>query len=81
MGRVADQDAFLARLGLALAESSRLDLAHLRLRVVPTVVLVDRGGHALFVHEGVIGLAEQARVLEAIENQTRTMGAGSRGGV
>jgi thioredoxin-related protein len=50
----ADQEIFVAAVGLAKTEYVSLDLSALKVRSVPTVVLVDESGRVLFSREGYV---------------------------
>jgi thioredoxin-related protein len=64
----SDQQSLVASLNLASDEFKHLDLKRLRLKNVPTVVLVDRAGLVLFSREGYVDDAALAQIREATVN-------------
>ena len=59
----ADETKFAAALGLSAGAVIRMDLDPLRLRVVPTTVLVDSHGAVLYSTEGEVSADDRAAVL------------------
>ncbi len=67
----AGADVFVASLGLQPSEVLRVNVSTLRVRVVPTVVVVDRFGRILYVREGVVPASATVPVLDAVRAATR----------
>lgn len=57
---------FARAIGLSPSAVQRLDLSQLRLRAVPTVVVVTSAGAAVYVHEGVVTDADVAAATSAV---------------
>lgn len=57
---------FARAIGLSPSAVQRLDLSRLRLRAVPTVVVVTSAGAAQYVHEGVVTDADAAAATAAV---------------
>jgi hypothetical protein len=53
--------------GLERSEVSALDLSSLRLKIVPSVVLVDRSGRILYSHEGLIDEDGSVAIRRAVD--------------
>jgi len=60
------QQAFAGARGLEANEHLAIDLSKLRVRSLPTVVLVDRTGRVLYAKEGLIDSEGQAAIQQAI---------------
>jgi hypothetical protein len=65
----ASHDEFAGDLGLPPSAVHRQDLNQLRLRAVPTVVVVDARGLVVYVHEGVVTEAAAAAAIAAVRQQ------------
>jgi hypothetical protein len=65
--RIVDQQALIDAVGLERSEVSALDLSSLRLKIVPSVVLVDRSGRILYSHEGLIDEDGSVAIRRAVD--------------
>jgi hypothetical protein len=65
--RLVDQQALIEAVGLQSSEVSSFDLSSLRLKIVPSVVLVDRSGRILYSREGVIDEDGGVAIRRAVE--------------
>src|SRR5262249_28025702 len=65
-GAHADDEGTYARdVGVDAAHLVRLDITTLKVKLVPTAVLVDRSGRVLFTVEGVPSASDQQQLLRA----------------
>jgi hypothetical protein len=65
-----DQDAYAKAIGADADDYLPLDTSSLRIKLVPTVVVVDRTGRILFVREGVVAAADRDAIRAAALPQT-----------
>jgi hypothetical protein len=65
--RHADQESLLAAASLQASEFAAFDLTTLRLKSVPSVVLVDRAGRILYSREGYVDEDARAAIRAAIK--------------
>jgi hypothetical protein len=62
----SDNAMFSERTGVDVSHVLSLDLGHLRVRRVPTLLIVDRTGKVLMYHEGVLTDTDTREVAEAL---------------
>jgi hypothetical protein len=65
--RHVDQQALIQAIGLQGTEVSDLDLSTLRLKIVPSVVLVDGTGRVLYSREGLVDEDGRTAIRRAID--------------
>ena len=65
-----DEAAYASDLGLDASHLVPMNLSALRVKLVPTLVLVDQGGRVVYSIEGVPTDADQARLIEAAASRS-----------
>ena len=68
-----DELAFAQALGLGATELVGVDVRTLRVKQVPTVVLVDRAGDIRYAREGAVPAVEQDELLRTLSSLTRLL--------
>jgi hypothetical protein len=68
---VASELAFARALGLSDAQVAPVDLKTVRVRRVPTIVLVDRHGEIHYAREGAVSTSDQEAVIKTLVSLTR----------
>jgi len=63
-----DEDRYARAVGLNEAALVRMELSHLRVKEVPTVLLVDRMGRIRYVQSGLPDNAQQINLLRALDD-------------
>lgn len=69
--RTSDEWAYAQAIGLRETELKTISLEHLRLRVVPTIVVVDRAGVIRYAFEGAPSTAQQDDLLRTAAELVR----------
>jgi len=64
---VVDQESFIRGLGVAPSQHVSMDTSGLRLKIVPTTVLIDRLGKVLYAREGLVDDAGRQAIRLAVD--------------